>query len=102
MKRKLEISSSRFPLDVATLLGPFFIFLPSLLLSGAFTAALYHTRRLGDPTLPWIAGALGFIGAVLLFFARLPLYRQRRFFAFGPRQLDLPIGEKLMRGTGFF
>jgi hypothetical protein len=27
-------------------------------------------------------------GVVLLFLARLPLYRQRRFFAFGPKLLD--------------
>src|SRR5688572_15029417 len=80
-------SAARFPLDLATLLGPFFILLPSLLLSGALTTALYHTPR-GDDTLLWIAAVLGFIGVVLLFFARLPLYRQRRFFTFGPRALD--------------
>ena len=31
---------------------------------------------------------MGGVGTVLLFFARLPLYRQRRFLVFGPRELD--------------
>ena len=30
----------------------------------------------------------GAFGIVLLFFARFPLYRQRRFWIFGPRELD--------------
>ena len=30
----------------------------------------------------------GVLGAVLLFVARLPLYKQRRFWTFGPMQLD--------------
>ncbi|HZM01577.1 MAG TPA: hypothetical protein VFC44_01015 [Candidatus Saccharimonadales bacterium] len=30
----------------------------------------------------------GVLGAILLFVARLPLYKQRRFWVFGPRQLD--------------
>jgi hypothetical protein len=46
--------------------------------------------------LPWralavaflIAIGLGIIGIVLLFLARLPLYRQKRFFVFGPKHLD--------------
>ena len=30
----------------------------------------------------------GIVGIVILFFARLPLYREGRFFIFGPRALD--------------
>jgi hypothetical protein len=30
---------------------------------------------------------IGSLGIVLLFFARLPLYHQRRFWTFGPREL---------------
>jgi hypothetical protein len=30
----------------------------------------------------------GVLGAILLFVARLPLYKQRRFWTFGPKQLD--------------
>jgi len=41
---------------------------------------------------PWIwsylgALCLGAAGIGLLFYAKLPLYRQRRFFTFGPRAL---------------
>jgi hypothetical protein len=32
---------------------------------------------------------LGCMGIILLFLARLPLYRQRRFFTFGPKALPL-------------
>jgi archaellum biogenesis protein FlaJ (TadC family) len=35
----------------------------------------------------YLALALGAVGTVLLFFARLPLYRKRQFLSFGPRQL---------------
>ena len=42
----------------------------------------------GDRTLLAVALILGGIGVVLLFFARLPLYRQRRFFVFGARELS--------------
>jgi hypothetical protein len=36
----------------------------------------------------WVGVTGGVIGIVLLFLARLPLYRQRRFLTFGPRELD--------------
>jgi hypothetical protein len=36
----------------------------------------------------WIGLAAGVFGTVLLFLARVPLYRQRRFWTFGPRELD--------------
>jgi hypothetical protein len=41
----------------------------------------------GDTTLLWFAVAVGGIGVILLFLARLPLYRQHKFFSFGPRAL---------------
>jgi len=41
----------------------------------------------GDPTFVWIASILAVVGIVLLFIARLPLYRQRRFLAFGSKAL---------------
>jgi hypothetical protein len=34
--------------------------------------------------------AVGFLGVILLFFARLPLYKRRQFFSFGPSGLDQP------------
>lgn len=36
----------------------------------------------------YTALALGVLGALLLFFARLPLYRQGRFFTLGPKALS--------------
>ena len=36
----------------------------------------------------WGGVVAGVVGMVLLFFARLPFYRQRRFLVFGPRELD--------------
>lgn len=35
----------------------------------------------------WSGLGLGCVGAILLYFARLPLYRQRRYFTFGPKAL---------------
>jgi hypothetical protein len=53
------------------------ILLPSVaLLRGGVITRLY-----------WIGLAAGIFGAVLLFLARLPLCRQRRFWAFGPQEL---------------
>jgi hypothetical protein len=65
-----------------------FIVLPIAMLSHWFFPLLSRLKRTGDPTIVWIALALGAIGVALLFAARLPLYRQRRFFVFGPRELD--------------
>ena len=43
--------------------------------------------RQGDPTFLWVASILAVVGIVLLFIARLPLYRQGRYFTFGWRAL---------------
>jgi hypothetical protein len=48
--------------------------------------------RQGDPTFLWIAAILAAVGIVLLFLARLPLYRQGRYFAFGSKAL--PAGHR--------
>ena len=47
--------------------------------------------------------AIGFaaVGITLLFLARLPLYRQRRFFSFGPQSLDAQHRRLYWRGYGF-
>jgi|ERR1017187_3037283 hypothetical protein len=39
-------------------------------------------------TLYGVGVGAGVVGILLLFIARLPLYRQRRFWTVGPRQLD--------------
>ena len=43
--------------------------------------------RGGNPIPFYIALGTAITGAVLLFFARLPLYRQRKFFTVGPKEL---------------
>ncbi len=77
-----------FPPDMAVLFGLYFVVLPLALLGGWFATHLYNAKSTGDVTLLWFAIAVGACGTVLLFLARLPLYRQRRFLVFGPRDLD--------------
>jgi hypothetical protein len=72
-----------FPVDMAALLG-----MPIFAILGILFAAQVHNARRGDPTLLLVAVGLGLIGTCLLFGARLPLYRQRKFLSFGPRELD--------------
>jgi bacteriorhodopsin len=54
---------------------------------GVLLAPLLRTRS-GDPTILWVAVVVAFLGVVLLFIARLPLYGQRRFFTLGAGLLD--------------
>ncbi len=73
-----------FPFDLRVLLEP-------MLFVILFTVALPYfslAERRGDRTLLTVPLILGGIGVILLFFARLPLYRQRRFFFFGARHLS--------------
>ena len=48
-----------------------------------------------------VAVVAGFVGVVLLFFARLPLYRERQFFAFGSKRLDVPHRRLYRLAYGF-
>ncbi len=77
-----------FPPDLAALLGLYYVVLPMALIGGWLGTGIYNGRSVGDTSAFWIAVALGAIGTLLLFFARLPLYRQRRFLVLGPRELD--------------
>ena len=79
------------PSDWRLILSWHFILMPTVILAAMFTVALSRTAH-GDTTLLWAAIVIGAIGVVLLFFARLPLYRQRKFLSFGPR--TLPAGHK--------
>jgi hypothetical protein len=76
-------NQGRFPPDLAAVLAP-------ILLSVTFlyvTCATQWAKAFGDKRLFHLALWLGGVGSVLLFFARLPLYRQRRFFTLGPKSL---------------
>ncbi|MBI4537086.1 MAG: hypothetical protein HY712_03915 [candidate division NC10 bacterium] len=73
-----------FPPDLAAVLAP--------MLAGVIFLYLFcgisWARSFGDTSLLRLALILGGVGVVLLFFARLPLYRQRRLFTLGPRALS--------------
>jgi hypothetical protein len=79
-------SDRRFPADMLALLGTMVIFGITALFGGFLLPPLSRVSR-GDPTLLYVALVLACVGIVLLFMARLPLYRQRRFFTFGPGAL---------------
>jgi hypothetical protein len=74
----------RFPMDLRVLLEPGFFIILLCVVAPYFSLA----ERRGDKTLLIVSLVLGGIGVVLLFFARLPLYRQRRFLTFGPQHLS--------------
>jgi hypothetical protein len=75
-------NSSQVPPDMAVICG----FLIMILVVLYVSCGLSWAKR-GDTTLFNLAVFLGVVGAVLLFIARIPLYRQRRFFTLGPRAL---------------
>lgn len=85
---KRKFSDWYVPPDIAFIYGLPFILIPIGLLSAMLLPSLNLARNTGDRTLLYMAVAIGAIGITLLFFARLPLYRQRRFFTFGSRALD--------------
>lgn len=80
-------SSCNFPADFLAMFGMVIIPLFVAIVTGVLIAPLFHART-GDPTILWVTLVLATIGIVLLFIARLPLYRQRRFLTFGPGALD--------------
>jgi hypothetical protein len=79
---------SHFPQDLAALLGVYWIILPIAALSAVMFSGIQAVKSNGDLTLLWIALGLGCVGVVVLFVARFPLYRQRRFCQIGPKGLD--------------
>jgi nitric oxide reductase large subunit len=74
------------PSDWLAILSLYFIILPMGLLSAMLIPALNNARH-GNPALVYVSMTLAMVGVVLLFFARLPLYRQHKFFYFGPKAL---------------
>ncbi len=71
------------PGEALGLLGGFFL-LPTIIVM-AFVISLLTAH---EPRFPSVGLVASVSGIVLLFFARLPLYRKRQFGAFGPRDLD--------------
>jgi hypothetical protein len=65
-----------------------FLIIPSIvILSGMLLPAITNIRRAEVIDLFYGALGLGCLGSILLFFARIPLYRQHRFWTFGPHEL---------------
>jgi len=83
---RCDKSDWKMPKDMLSLLGVFVI-LPSVaIIAGCFLPMLSRVRR-GDPTLFWITVSIAIVGVFLLFIAKLPLYRQGKFFTFGTKAL---------------
>ena len=79
------------PSDWRIIFSWHFILMPVAILAAMFTVALIRAAQ-GDAALPWVALIIGVAGVVMLFFARLLRYRQRKFISFGPRALPLGGG----------
>jgi hypothetical protein len=77
------------PADMAGLLFPLVVILVGTLTS-VLLPMLQRVRRADSWSVFGVAVAASIVGIVLLFLARLPLYRQRQFFSFGSRLLDAP------------
>lgn len=56
------------------------------LVAGSLFPVLVRARQ-GDRALFWVALVAAFIGIVFLFLAKLPLYRQGKYFTFGAKAL---------------
>jgi hypothetical protein len=79
-------SDWNIPPDWLLLFGPYVIFVAIAVLTALLLPAL-RAARYGNPSLLYASMAFATTGIILLFFARLPLYKQRKFFSFGPRAL---------------
>lgn len=76
-------SDWQVPSDWVTMFGLF-----TIVPATAFLAALLPPVTSANVFGVYLCGlGLGCLGIVLLFFARMPLYRQRQFFTFGPKAL---------------
>ena len=83
-------SDGQIPRDWRFILGLQFAFafgVPMVALAVGMFLPISVRAREGDLTLFWIALASALVGITLLILAKLPLYRQGRYFAFGPRAL---------------
>ena len=75
------------PPDWACLFGLWFVLPAEVILASCLLPALAQLKEANAVDLFYSGLALGCFGIVLLFLARLPLYRQRRFWTFGPSAL---------------
>ena len=65
------------------------VIIPCVALLASFLLPVAARLKTADVTTLYASGvAAGVLGVLLLFIARLPLYRAHRFRTLGPRQLD--------------
>jgi hypothetical protein len=84
-KKRLEW---HLPEEVVGFLSTIF-FVPAIAVIAALLLPVISSLHSADVAKLFFSGlGAGACGIILLFLARLPLYRQRRFWAFGPRELD--------------
>ena len=95
---RYDRSDGHIPRDWQFILGLQFVFPIAALAMGLFFPIAARARE-GDLTLFWVALAAAIVGIVLLFLAKLPLYRQGRYFSFGPRAL--PEGRRRVYRTAY-
>lgn len=91
-EQKRKYSDWYIPSDWAFLLGLYVMAFVGLVLAMVFPSIGWLKSHgpvvFAHCVLYYSALSFGCVGVGLLFSARLPLYRQRRFLAFGPRELD--------------
>ena len=65
------------------------VIIPSVAMMGSMLLPAFSSLKIADiSTLYRLGVGAGILGAFLLFIARLPLYRARLFWTFGPHLLD--------------
>jgi hypothetical protein len=82
-----RLSDWYVPPDWAFVFGWLVVFPAVAILTCLLLPALKQLKEANAVGLFCSGLALGCFGIVLLFYARLPLYRQRRFWSFGPSAL---------------
>jgi hypothetical protein len=76
-----------FHSDIPELLAVWLV-IPAVGILCGMTLPLLYRIGCGELIAPfWIALSVATLGVLLLFWAKLPLYRERRFFSFGSRSL---------------
>ncbi len=81
-------SNWHLPEEIVGLLSTIFL-VPAIAIIAGMLLPIVTTLTNADPFRLFLCGlAFGAFGVVVLFLARWPLYQQRRFWTFGPRELD--------------
>lgn len=79
-------SDWKLPKDMLVLFSVSFV-VPSGTIFLACFLPMFSKARRGDPTLFWITVSIAIVGVVLLFIAKLSIFRQGKFFTFGTKVL---------------